>query len=89
MLNSSCRIYLIPKDPKYRAVFLSIKNGTQCVPLFFLSLGFITYAPSFILGKLFYDKNLDSQLKYLIISILLKGWGITKKNYPCILFLLF
>ena len=42
-----------------------------------LSLKFMTYAPSFVLGKLFLEKtplNLGSQLKCLVTSIsLLKG----------------
>ena len=48
---------------------LSINNGTQCVPLLFLLSRFITYAQSFILGKLFLEKttlSLGSQFKYLV-----------------------
>ena len=57
LFNTYCRIYSIPEESKYTAVFLSINNETQCVPLILLSLRFITYAPSFILGKLFFEKR--------------------------------
>ena len=42
-------------------------------------------ALSFVLGKLFLEKrpfNLGSQLKYIVILILLQGWSRTKKIYP-------
>ena len=39
------------KESKYIAVFFSINNETQCAPLLFLPSGFMTYSPSFILGK--------------------------------------
>ena len=58
LFNTSRRIYSIPKEWKY-----TTNNETQCVPLLFLSSRFITYASSFILGKLFLGKtilNLDS-----------------------------
>ena len=42
---------------KYTAAFLSINNETQCVSLLFLSSRFMTYAPSFILGKTFLEKT--------------------------------
>ena len=45
-------MYSIPDESKYTTVFLSVNNGTQYVPLPCLSSRFITYAPSFILGKL-------------------------------------
>ena len=57
LLNISKGIYSIPKDLKYIAVFLSINNETQCVILLFLSSRFMTYAPSFIAGKLFLEKK--------------------------------
>ena len=56
LFNISCEIYYIPKTSKYTAVFFSRNNETQCVSLFCLSLRFITYAPSFILGKLSLEK---------------------------------
>ena len=51
------KIHSIPKESKYATVFLSISNETQCVRLFCLSLRFMTYAPSFILGKLSLKKT--------------------------------
>ena len=51
LFNTSIGIYSIPKESKYAAVFLSINNETQCVPLLSLSSTFMTYGPSFILGK--------------------------------------
>ena len=65
---------------------LSINNETNCFPLLCFSSRFILYAPSFILGQLFLDKTplkLGSQLEYLIILILLKGWSVTKNFYLC------
>ena len=56
LFNTSSRIYSIPKESKYTAKFLSINNETQCFPLLFLSSKFNTYAPSFILDKLFLEK---------------------------------
>ena len=53
----------MPKESKYTALFLSVSNETQCVPLLCLSSQFMTYAASFILGKLSLEKtllNLDS-----------------------------
>ena len=58
----------------------------------FLSSRFVTYGLSFILGKFCLEKtplNFGSSLKYLVMSILLKGWSGTKKFYPYFLFLLF
>ena len=57
---------------------------------FFVIEIYDTYAPCFILGKLFLEKiplDLGLQLQYLVILILLKGWSRTKNFYPCILFL--
>ena len=63
-------MYSIPKESKYEAKFLSVDNETQCVPLL-LSLIFIRYTPSFILGKLFLEKNTSkSKLVIEILSIL-------------------
>ena len=56
LLNTFCGIYSISKESKYTAAFLSINDETHCVSLLFLSSRFITYAPSFILGKLFLEK---------------------------------
>ena len=57
LFNTSKGIYLIPKESKDAAVFLSINNETQCVPLLFLLSRYITYAPSFVLGKLFLEEH--------------------------------
>ena len=56
LLNTPWEIYSIPKESKYTAVCLSINNDTQCAPLVCLLLRSITYAPSFILGKLSFEK---------------------------------
>ena len=59
-------MYSIPKESKFTHVFLSINNETQCVPLLFLASRFMTYALSFTLTKLFFEKtplNKGSQLK--------------------------
>ena len=52
LFSISRGLYSIPKESKYTALFLSIDNGTQWVPLL-LSTGVMTYALLFILGKLF------------------------------------
>ena len=85
LLNTSWGIFSIPKDSKFTPILLSINNETQYVPLLCLSSRFMTYIPSFILGKLYLEKttlNLGLQLKYLVISILLKGWSRNKTFYP-------
>ena len=54
------------KESKYIATILQINNETRWVPLLFLSWRFMTYTPSFILGKSFVEKatlNLGSKLK--------------------------
>ena len=48
---TSRRIYSIPEESKYAAAFLSLNNEIHCVPLLFLSLICIAYAPYFFLGK--------------------------------------
>ena len=73
--NTSWGIYSIPKESKYRVVFLAINNKTQYVPLLFLSSRFVTYAPYFIISKLIFEKtllNLGSWLKQLVTLILFK-----------------
>ena len=65
--RDSCYKYYMPlieiKDfdasiePKYSAIFLSINNKTQCVPLLFLSSRFMTYVPSFSIDKLCLEKT--------------------------------
>ena len=55
--NVSCRVYSIPKESKYTAVFLSMNTEAQCVPLLYLSLRFMTYVPSFTVGKLSLEKK--------------------------------
>ena len=57
LLNASWGIYSMPKEPKYTAVSLSINNETWCVPSLFLTLGFIKYSPSYILGKFSLEKT--------------------------------
>ena len=56
LFDTSRGINSIPKESKYTAVFLLINNETQCVPLIFLSSSFMSYVPSFILGKFFLEK---------------------------------
>ena len=51
LLNTSCEMCSIPKS-KCTAVLLSINNETYCVRFFCFSSRFMTYALSFILGKL-------------------------------------
>ena len=76
LLNTSCGIYSISKQSKYK-VFLSINNETHYVPLLCLSLIFITYTSSYVLDKSSLDKtllNLSLLLMYLVILILVKGF---------------
>ena len=54
LCNTCGGTYSIPKESKYTV--LSINNEAQCVHLLLLSSRFVTYAPSFILGKLFLEK---------------------------------
>ena len=57
ILCNTCRgTYSIPKESKYTVAILSISNEAKCVRLLLLSSRFVTYAPSFILGKLFLEK---------------------------------
>ena len=56
-LKGSCEMYSIPKESKYTAVFLSINNETQCIPLLCLSSMLMTYTLSFVLGKLSLKKT--------------------------------
>ena len=66
LLNTFCGMYPIQKESKYT---VAINNGTQCAPLLFLSLRFIAYAPSFILGKLSLEKNIiKPRIKIEILS---------------------
>ena len=66
-------IYLTLKESKYTAVFLLINDKTQCVPLIFLSSKFMTYAPSFILSKLFLEKR---TIKYEFVSEVISNLDI-------------
>ena len=50
-LNTSFGIYSISKEPRNTAVFLSMNNETKRVHLLCLPTRFMTYVPSFILGK--------------------------------------
>ena len=58
LFNTLCGIYSIPKESKFKAVFLSINNEIHYTPLLFLLLKFMPYAPSFILGKSISLKNI-------------------------------
>ena len=61
--NTSSGMYSIPKESKYIAKFEAINNETHCVPLLFSTRSFMTYAPSFVLGKFLLGKtplNADS-----------------------------
>ena len=56
-------IYSTPKLSKYVTLLLFLCKAIQRVPIDLYSSRFITYAPSFTLGKLFLEKaplNLDS-----------------------------
>ena len=55
--NTSCGMYSIPEESKYTTLFLSMNTKTQCVFLIYLSLRFMTYAPSIILSKLSLKKT--------------------------------
>ena len=57
LFDTSWGVYSISKESKYTAVFLSINNESQCVPLLFLLSKFMTYAPSFVQGKFFLEKS--------------------------------
>ena len=57
LFNTSRGIYSIPKESKSTALPPSINDKIQCVPLLFLSLTFIVYALSFLLGKMFLEKT--------------------------------
>ena len=57
LFNTSCGMYSILKKLKYTAVFLSINNETQCVPLLCLSSEFIAYLLPFNLGILSLEKT--------------------------------
>ena len=57
LFNTSQGIYSIPKESKSTALPPSVNDKIQCVPLLFLSLTFIVYALSFILGKMFFEKT--------------------------------
>ena len=63
--NTSCGIYSIPKESKYADYFYQLIIKFSVFLYFFVS-GFIIFAPSFILDKLFHKKisfNLGLQLK--------------------------
>ena len=57
LFNTSWGTYSISKGSKYTALFLSINNETECLPLLFLSLRFLTYALSFFLVNCFLRKR--------------------------------
>ena len=68
----------LQKKSKYTAIFLLINNETQCVPLLFLTLKFMTYAPSFILGTLrreiFACIYLRESFFFLVFRVDLTSW---------------
>ena len=68
ILNTSWGIYSVPKKIPIRSSFSSINNETLCVLLLCLSLKFMTYALSFIVGKLSLAK--DSMKTSFVIEIL-------------------
>ena len=57
LFNTSQGIYSIPKESNSTALPPSVNDKIQCVTLLFLSLTFIVYALSFILGKMFFEKT--------------------------------
>ena len=57
LFNTCGGTYSIPKESKYTVAILSINNEVQCVQLLLLSSRLVTYAPSFVLGKLFLEKT--------------------------------
>ena len=73
LFNISCGIYSIPKESKYTAVFQLMNKETQCVPLLFLSSRFLIYAPSFIVGKLFLEKN---AIKSMLVNEITSNFSI-------------
>ena len=73
LFNTSCGIYSIPKESKYTAVFQSMNKETQCVPLLFLSPRFLIYAPSFVVGKLFLEKN---AIKSMLVNEITSNFSI-------------
>ena len=56
LINNSWAIYSILEWSNYSSVFLSVNNENQCVSLLSLSSKFVTYGPSFILGRLVLEK---------------------------------
>ena len=58
LLDTSRGIYSISKESKYTVAFMSINNETQCTLFLCISSKFMTHAPSFILGKLSFEKTL-------------------------------
>ena len=56
LFNTSCRIYSIPKESKYTAIFVSINNETQFIPLLWLLSRFMTCVPYSLLRKLTGEK---------------------------------
>ena len=57
LFKTSGGIYWIPKELKNTDTFLSKNNEIQCVPLVCFSSRFITFAASFISGKLSLEKT--------------------------------
>ena len=57
LFNTFWGIYSFPKEPEYTTVLLPTNNEIQWVILICLSSRFMTYTPSFILGKLSLEKK--------------------------------
>ena len=57
LFRTSLGIYSITKYSTYTLSFLSITNEIQNVSLLCLPATFVTYAPSFTLGNISYEKS--------------------------------
>ena len=53
LFNTCGEPYSIPNESNYTAVFLSVTNEIQCIPLLCLSSRFMTYAPSVNVGYMY------------------------------------
>ena len=76
--NTSWGMYSIPKDLEYTAIFLSINNETQCIPLICLSLTFMFF-PLFYVNRM---NSIKPEFVFKMLSKMLKGWSRTKIFCP-------
>ena len=86
----SFRICSTSKESKDVTSILRTYKATQWVPTWEYSSRFITWAPSFILGKLSLEQaslNLGSFWYYFCISKFVKGWGGIKNPFWCFFYL--